>query len=205
MARVRTARARRLTATPSAARCDRRRRIATAESAFATVARGIRLACYGATWNAPFELERIPMVRLTAPAGALAAAALLLGATAALPSPDSAAFAASASSRTGHCMAASVACANAIMHRAHSKPVPVEKNAPHVPGHPLTAVVVTQCNLLVAVYLTMPDGRLLRYDSTASVPADRLVQMAYTATRSERVEVSCNDRGAAGYERHDPL
>jgi hypothetical protein len=27
--------------------------------------------------------------------------------------------------------------------------------------------------------------------------------MAYTATRSERVEVSCNDTGLVGYETHD--
>lgn len=100
---------------------------------------------------------------------------------------------------------ATLACTSQAIGDAHSKEVPIEKNAPHISGHPLTAVVVTQCNLLVAVYLTMPDGRLLRYDSTASVPAERLVQMAYTATRSERVEVSCNERGAAGYERHEPL
>jgi hypothetical protein len=83
--------------------------------------------------------------------------------------------------------------------------VAVEKEAPAVAGHPLTSVVVTQCNLLVAVYMTMPDGKLLRFDSTASVPADQLLQMAYTATRSERVEVSCNDAGAVGYEKHDPV
>lgn len=81
-----------------------------------------------------------------------------------------------------------------------------EKDAPAVPGHPLTSVVVTQCNLIVAVYMTMPDGTLLRFDSSASVPADQLMQMAYTATRSERVEVSCNDAtGAVGYEKHDPV
>ena len=82
--------------------------------------------------------------------------------------------------------------------------VPIEKNAPPVKGHPLTSVVVTQCNLIVAVYVTMPDGMLLRFDHTAKVPADQLIAMAYTATRSERVEVSCNDEGAVGYERHDP-
>ena len=83
--------------------------------------------------------------------------------------------------------------------------VPIEKDAPAVPGHPLTSVVVTQCNLLVAVYLTMPDGKLLRFDSTASVAAQELMAMAYTATRSERVEVSCNETGAAGYESHSPV
>lgn len=125
-------------------------------------------------------------IRITSFIAALAAAALC---EAAPPS-------ASVSSSVG---------ADQIMRTAHSTEVPVEKNAPQVTGHPLTAVVVTQCNLLVAVYLTMPDGRLLRYDHTASVPADRLVQMAYTATRSERVEVSCNDQGVSGYERHEPL
>lgn len=149
------------------------------------------------------------MARFAPPAAAsLAAAALVLTGSAALSFPDSAASAASAPSGTGPCTgsaSATAACAGETLRRARSKAIPVDKKAPHIPGHPLTAVVVTQCNLLVAVYLTMPDGRLLRYDSTASVPADRLVQMAYTATRSERVEVSCNDRGAAGYERHDAL
>ncbi len=88
---------------------------------------------------------------------------------------------------------------------AHMTEVPVEKNAPSVEGHPLTSVVVTQCNLIVAVYLTMPDGRLLRFDKSASVPVDQLMTMAYSATRSERVEVSCNDTGVEGYEKHDPV
>jgi hypothetical protein len=45
-----------------------------------------------------------------------------------------------------------------------------------------------------------------RFDSSAAVPADQLMQMAYTATRSERVEVSRSDAGGAvGYEKHDPL
>lgn len=96
-------------------------------------------------------------------------------------------------------------CAAEALRIAHRTEVAPEKNAPAVPGHPLTSVVITQCNLIVAVYLTMPDGSLLRFDSSASVPADQLLQMAYTATRSERVEVSCNDTGAVGYEKHDPV
>jgi hypothetical protein len=83
--------------------------------------------------------------------------------------------------------------------------VPVEKDAPKVEGHPLTSVVVTQCNLIVAVYMTMPDGRLLRFDKSAAVPSEQLMTMAYSAVRSERVEVSCNDLGAAGYEKHEPV
>jgi hypothetical protein len=88
---------------------------------------------------------------------------------------------------------------------AHVTEVPIEKAAPPLQGHPLTSVVVTQCNLIVAVYMTMPDGRLLRYDHSASISVDQLLDMAYTATRSERVEVSCNDTGAVGYEKHDPV
>ncbi|MDB6085195.1 MAG: hypothetical protein JWN43_3076 [Gammaproteobacteria bacterium] len=83
--------------------------------------------------------------------------------------------------------------------------VPVEQDAPKVEWHPLTSVVVTQCNLIVAVYMTMPDGRLLRFDKSAAVPSEQLMTMAYSAVRSERVEVSCNQVGAAGYERHEPV
>ncbi len=88
---------------------------------------------------------------------------------------------------------------------AHVTEVPVEQNAPQIEGHPLTSVVVTQCNLIVAVYMTMPDGRLLRFDKSAEVPSEQLMTMAYSATRSERVEVSCNDMGAAGFEKHEPV
>jgi hypothetical protein len=92
-----------------------------------------------------------------------------------------------------------------VTHVAHAVEVPLDKNALAVEGHPLTSVVVTQCNLIVAVYMTMPDGRLLRFDKTTNVPSEQLMHMAYSATRSERVEVSCNDAGAAGYETHDPV
>ena len=88
---------------------------------------------------------------------------------------------------------------------AHVTEVPVEKEAPKVDGHPLTSVVVTQCNLIVAVYMTMPDGRLLRFDKSTAVPSEQLMTMAYSATRSERVEVSCNEEGASGYEKHEPV
>jgi len=91
------------------------------------------------------------------------------------------------------------------MRVARRTEVQPDKDAPTVSGHPLTSVVVTQCNLIVAVYMTMPDGKLLRFDSSAAIPAAQLLEMAYTATRSERVEVSCNDSGAVGYEKHDPV
>jgi len=105
---------------------------------------------------------------------------------------------------TGSCMGP--ACGLEVMRAAHKTEVPVEKEAPAVQGHPLTSVVVTQCNLIVAVYLTMQDGKLMRFDSRANVPADQLLQMAYSATRSERVEVDCNgNAGAVGYEKHEPV
>ncbi len=87
----------------------------------------------------------------------------------------------------------------------HGAEISIEKDAPIIEGHPLTSVVVTQCNLVVVVYMTMPDGRLLRFDRTANVPAEKLVSMAYTATRSERVEVGCEGLGAAGFETHGPV
>jgi hypothetical protein len=82
--------------------------------------------------------------------------------------------------------------------------VPIERNVPAVQGHPITSVVITQCNLIVAVYMTMSDGRLLRFDKATGVPLEGLLQAAYSATRSERVEVSCGDSGGVvGYEKHD--
>jgi hypothetical protein len=89
---------------------------------------------------------------------------------------------------------------------AQATEVPAEKTGiAAVDGHPLTSVVITQCNLIVAVYVTMPDGRLLRFDKTAGVSPDKMMSMAYTATRSERVEVACESKGigVVGYEKHE--
>ena len=90
---------------------------------------------------------------------------------------------------------------------AQASEVPENPDATAVEGHPLTSVVVTQCNLIVAVYLTMPDGKLLRFDKSNNIDADKMITMAYSATRSERVEVACdaNGVGAVGYEKHDNL
>jgi len=92
-----------------------------------------------------------------------------------------------------------------VMEKCTAAEVPIELNAPKVEGHPVTSVVVTQCNLIVVVYMTMSDGRLIRLDKSNKLPADQLMQLAYSAVRSERVEVSCNERGGVGYERHDPV
>jgi membrane fusion protein, multidrug efflux system len=62
-------------------------------------------------------------------------------------------------------------------------------------GQPLTTVAVTQCNLVVAVYVTMMDGKLIRFEkyASSSIKAEDLVDLAYnSAKRSERVEVGCD-------------
>ena len=144
------------------------------------------------------------MNRLISSLAALAAAALAQGCATSEPTQHAPALAQQPGFDSGTACPGPQ-CAAAVLRVAQRAEVAPEKDAPAVPGHPLTSVVVTQCNLIVAVYMTMPDGKLLRFDSSASVPADQLLQMAYSATRSERVEVSCNDTGAIGYEKHDPV
>ena len=135
----------------------------------------------------------------------LATASLAQGCATSQPTLRAAGAAAQSSSAALKPTSGVVSDTTEVMRVAQRTEIAVEKEAPAVAGHPLTSVVVTQCNLIVAVYMTMPDGKLLRFDSSASVSADQLLQMAYTATRSERVEVSCNDAGAVGYEKHDPV
>jgi hypothetical protein len=118
-------------------------------------------------------------------------------------SVDSPAGAANAVSGIALCAAAE-GCGQPGQAVVRGTAIAVIKDAPTVEGHPLTSVVVTQCNLVVVVYMTMPDGRLLRFDKGSDIPADQLVSIAYTATRSERVEVSCEGLGTAGYETHVP-
>jgi hypothetical protein len=56
---------------------------------------------------------------------------------------------------------------------------------------PLTAVVITQCNQLVAAYVTMPDGRLIRFDKASGVPFSQAVEIVSSAAKTERIEVAC--------------
>jgi hypothetical protein len=94
-----------------------------------------------------------------------------------------------------------------VLDGAHA---PASEVAPHPEvnvrdGQPLTAVVVTQCNLVVAVYFTMQDGKLIRFDKNAGsrIKAEDLVTLAYnSAKRSERVEVGCDTPGLAATEPH---
>lgn len=96
-------------------------------------------------------------------------------------------------------------CAKQNQRLVQGTEVGTDKDAPVVEGHPLTSVVVTQCNLVVAVYMTMPDGRFLRFDQKANVSAEELLTVAYTAAHSERVEVSCEGEGLVAYEKHEPI
>ena len=59
-------------------------------------------------------------------------------------------------------------------------------------------------HLIAAVNMTMPDDKLPRFAESASVPAEQLFTMAYTATRSERGEVSFNGPGSVEHEGHCP-
>lgn len=65
---------------------------------------------------------------------------------------------------------------------------------------PVSAVVVTQCNELLAAYLTLPSGELVRFDKDSGLSWVTVLDMANTAKRSERIEVSCNSEGVKGYE-----
>jgi hypothetical protein len=108
-----------------------------------------------------------------------------------------------AESPVGFC--AEKGCASRPDSVARGAQIGADKNAPLVEGHPLTSVVVTQCNLMVVVYMTMQDGRFLRFDKQSNISAEELLRVAYTASRSERVEVSCEGVGVAGYEKHDAV
>ncbi|HLZ96872.1 MAG TPA: hypothetical protein VKP66_02935 [Steroidobacteraceae bacterium] len=96
-------------------------------------------------------------------------------------------------------------CAKQTPRVVQGTEVGTDRDAPVIEGHPLTSVVVTQCNLVVAVYMTMPDGRFLRFDQKANVSAEELVTIAYSAAHSERVEVSCEGEGLVAYEKHEPI
>ena len=82
--------------------------------------------------------------------------------------------------------------------------VPVNAEAPAIEGNPQTAIVVTQCDQLVVAYLTTQAGELVRFDKDSGLPWETVLEMAYSATRSERVEVECNGEGIKGYESHTP-
>jgi hypothetical protein len=51
----------------------------------------------------------------------------------------------------------------------------------------------------------MSPGPRFDQSNSQQISADTLLTMVYGATRSERIEVSCNDEGAVGFEKHDPV
>lgn len=68
-----------------------------------------------------------------------------------------------------------------------------------VKGQPVSSVVITQCNLLVAVYITTADGQLVRFDGDSGLPVDKVLQLAYEARSSQRVECSCEELAPPQY------
>jgi hypothetical protein len=73
-----------------------------------------------------------------------------------------------------------------------------DKNAPPV-NTDISAVIVTQCNQLIAVYITDKDSKLLRFDKKNNIPLSQLMDRAWAAQLVERVEVSCEGQGTRGY------
>jgi hypothetical protein len=80
-------------------------------------------------------------------------------------------------------------------------PVPGVLAAADMEAPPATAVAVTQCNLLVAAYFTLKDGRFVKSDvkdHPTDVSADDVLRWGDTATTgAHRVEVNCDDPARA--------
>jgi hypothetical protein len=81
--------------------------------------------------------------------------------------------------------------------------IALNEDATPTEGQPVTSIAVTQCSLLIAVYVTMPDGQLVRFDQDSQIAADQLLAMAYTAKTSERLELDCAG-SSFQIERHSP-
>jgi hypothetical protein len=56
---------------------------------------------------------------------------------------------------------------------------------------PLTAVVITQCNDLISVIITMPDGTLRHFGPTDGLSHDEAIHLAEEAVHSIQVQVHC--------------
>lgn len=68
----------------------------------------------------------------------------------------------------------------------------------------LSGVLITQCNQVVAAYVTLNDGRLVRFDvrDQQALSATALEALVYSSRVSERVEFSCDGSTIEGFERH---
>lgn len=68
----------------------------------------------------------------------------------------------------------------------------------------LTGVLITQCNMIIAAYMTTTDGRLVRFDvrDQTQMSASALQTLVYSARVSERIELRC-DGTTFGTERHE--
>lgn len=68
---------------------------------------------------------------------------------------------------------------------------------------PLTGILITQCNEVIAGYVTMPDGRLQRFDKSneAQMSSPALQALIMSAKSKERIEIGCS---AASYQIIEP-
>lgn len=80
-----------------------------------------------------------------------------------------------------------------------------EKADPELAINAVSGVLITQCNQLVAAYVTLSDGRLVRFDvrDQEAISATALEALVFSARVSERVEFSCDGSTIEGFERHE--
>lgn len=83
-------------------------------------------------------------------------------------------------------------CAGIALNKASSEDLPVNYEGKPQPGQPLTAVVVTQCNLIVVAYITTGEGKLIRLDSTSGLSVQQLVAAVSLAKTLTSVAVACD-------------
>lgn len=67
-----------------------------------------------------------------------------------------------------------------------------EQPAKVEPATPWTAVAVTQCNLLVALFITSADGKLITIDKESGVSSADALRMGQKAKTATRIEVACD-------------
>lgn len=79
----------------------------------------------------------------------------------------------------------------------HAEDIPAEQA-------PLTGILITQCNEVVAGYVTMPDGRLQRFDKSnaAQMSSPALQALIMSAKSKERIEIGCEGLGYQIFKPH---
>jgi len=65
------------------------------------------------------------------------------------------------------------------------------------PTPPLTAIAITHCSEIVAIYITAADGKLIRIDKDSGVTDGAALDAAQMALTARRLEIGCNGETAA--------